>query len=159
MTKAFTRMLNDSSKLEGSKKTNLWERFKPSRIPKYNFKGLVKKKQKERLVVKLLKLDGAKRLWFENHKWTMMPSGHLMIGGRDAKGNDSIVKKHLSLEIDTFTQIYMERLRVRSEIIRDLLLMKTHPHTLVMTFRHSALLTKLRRIWMKTLLSKLQLWH
>ena len=50
-------MLNDSSKLEGSKKTNLQERFKPSKIPKYNFKGLVKKKQKERLVVKLLKLD------------------------------------------------------------------------------------------------------
>ena len=27
----------------------------------------------------------------------MLPSGHLMVGGRDAKGNDSIVKKHLSL--------------------------------------------------------------
>ena len=27
----------------------------------------------------------------------MLPSGHLMIGGRDAKGNDAIVKKHLSL--------------------------------------------------------------
>ena len=26
----------------------------------------------------------------------MLPGGHLLIGGRDAKGNDAIVKKHLT---------------------------------------------------------------
>ena len=38
----------------------------------------------------------SKRLWFENHRWSILPGGHLLVGGRDAKGNDSIVKKHLS---------------------------------------------------------------
>ncbi len=36
-----------------------------------------------------------KRLWFENHRWTILDGMHLLIGGRDAKGNDTIVKKHL----------------------------------------------------------------
>ena len=38
----------------------------------------------------------SKRLWFEQHRWSMISGGHLLVGGRDAKGNDSIVKKHLS---------------------------------------------------------------
>jgi len=56
-----------------------------------------KKEAKREASGQVAKVKRAKRLWFENHKWTMLPSGHLMIGGRDAKGNDSIVKKHLSL--------------------------------------------------------------
>ena len=38
----------------------------------------------------------SKRFWFEKHRWAMLPGGHLLIGGRDAKGNDAIVKKHLT---------------------------------------------------------------
>ena len=56
-----------------------------------------KKEAKREASGQVAKVKRAKRLWFENHKWTMLESGHLMIGGRDAKGNDSIVKKHLSL--------------------------------------------------------------
>ncbi len=44
------------------------------------------------------RLAGAKRsrrLWFENHRWTILDGMHLMVGGRDAKGNDMLVKKHL----------------------------------------------------------------
>ena len=37
-----------------------------------------------------------KKFWFEGYRWTLLSSGQLMIGGRDAKGNDRIVKKHLS---------------------------------------------------------------
>ena len=37
-----------------------------------------------------------KKFWFEGYRWTLMSSGQLLIGGRDAKGNDRIVKKHLS---------------------------------------------------------------
>ena len=52
-----------------------------------------RKKQKKREASgQIARVKRAKRLWFENHKWTMLPSGHLMIGGRDAKGNDSVVK-------------------------------------------------------------------
>ena len=29
-------------------------------------------------------------------RWSMISGGHLLVGGKDAKGNDSIVKKHLS---------------------------------------------------------------
>lgn len=36
-----------------------------------------------------------KRLWFENHRWTILDGGHLLIAGKDAKGNDMLVKKHL----------------------------------------------------------------
>ena len=56
-----------------------------------------KKQAKREASGQVAKVRRAKRLWFENHKWTMLPTGHLMVGGRDAKGNDSIVKKHLSL--------------------------------------------------------------
>ncbi len=56
-----------------------------------------KKQAKREASGQVAKVRRAKRLWFENHKWTMLPSGHLMVGGKDAKGNDSIVKKHLSL--------------------------------------------------------------
>ena len=60
--------------------------------------GRAKKKQAKREASgQIAKVKRAKRLWFENHKWTMLPTGHLMVGGKDAKGNDSIVKKHLSL--------------------------------------------------------------
>ena len=39
----------------------------------------------------------SKRFWFERNRWTILSSGQLFIGGSDAKGNDQIVKKHLSL--------------------------------------------------------------
>ncbi len=56
-----------------------------------------KKQAKREASGQIARVKRAKRLWFENHKWTMLPSGHLMVGGRDAKGNDSVVKKHMSL--------------------------------------------------------------
>ena len=56
----------------------------------------VKKEAKQQASGKLNKVKRSKRLWFENHRWSMLTGGHLLVGGRDAKGNDSIVKKHLS---------------------------------------------------------------
>ena len=35
-------------------------------------------------------------MWFEQHHWGMVEGGHLIVGGKDAKGNDAVVKKHLS---------------------------------------------------------------
>ena len=37
-------------------------------------------------------------MWFEQHRWGMVEGGHLIVGGKDAKGNDAVVKKHLSGE-------------------------------------------------------------
>ncbi|MBJ28481.1 MAG: hypothetical protein CMB61_00270 [Euryarchaeota archaeon] len=40
----------------------------------------------------------ARRFWFEKYRWAVVSSGNFFIGGKDAKGNDSLVKKHLSLK-------------------------------------------------------------
>ncbi|MDP6187825.1 MAG: ribosome rescue protein RqcH [Candidatus Poseidoniaceae archaeon] len=57
-----------------------------------------KKEAKQQASGKLNKIKRSKRLWFEHHRWSMITGGHLLVGGKDAKGNDSIVKKHLSGE-------------------------------------------------------------
>jgi len=36
-----------------------------------------------------------KRFWFETYKWFFTSNGRLVLGGRDAKSNDQVVKKHL----------------------------------------------------------------
>ena len=55
-----------------------------------------KKEVKAKESGRLSKVKRSKRLWFENHRWSMTTGGHLLVGGKDAKGNDAIVKKHLS---------------------------------------------------------------
>ncbi len=35
------------------------------------------------------------RLWFEAYRWCLSSEGFLVLGGRDAKTNDSLVRKHL----------------------------------------------------------------
>jgi len=37
-----------------------------------------------------------KKFWFEKYRWAIMSNGSLIIGGKDAKGNDTLVKKHLN---------------------------------------------------------------
>jgi predicted ribosome quality control (RQC) complex YloA/Tae2 family protein len=36
-----------------------------------------------------------KRFWFENYRWFLTSRGRLVLGGRDAKSNDQVVKRHL----------------------------------------------------------------
>jgi predicted ribosome quality control (RQC) complex YloA/Tae2 family protein len=36
-----------------------------------------------------------KRFWFEHYRWFVSSEGHLVLGGRDAKSNETLVKKHL----------------------------------------------------------------
>jgi len=62
---------------------------------KLELKRAKKKEEKMNASGQLQTSKRSKRLWFENHRWSIMPGGHLLVGGRDAKGNDSIVKKHL----------------------------------------------------------------
>jgi predicted ribosome quality control (RQC) complex YloA/Tae2 family protein len=54
-----------------------------------------KKESKRKESGHVARVKRTKRLWFENHRWTIIDGMHLLIGGRDAKGNDTIVKKHL----------------------------------------------------------------
>ncbi len=55
-----------------------------------------KNEAKQKASGKLNRLKRSKRMWFEQHRWGMVSGGHLMVGGKDAKGNDAVVKKHLS---------------------------------------------------------------
>lgn len=41
------------------------------------------------------KVRGTKALWFDAYRWTLSSEGHLILGGRDARSNDQLVKKHL----------------------------------------------------------------
>ena len=41
------------------------------------------------------RVQPTKRLWFETYKWFFTSGGRLVLGGRDAKSNDQVVKKHL----------------------------------------------------------------
>ena len=56
-----------------------------------------KKQAKKEASGQLARIKRSRRLWFENHRWSILPGGHLMIGGKDVKGNDAIVKKHLKM--------------------------------------------------------------
>ena len=57
-----------------------------------------KSEAKQKASGKLNRLKRSKRMWFEQHRWGMIEGGHLLVGGKDAKGNDSVVKKHLANE-------------------------------------------------------------
>ena len=55
-----------------------------------------KKAAKNTAAGKLKFLKRNKKFWFEKYRWGMLSNGSLFIGGKDAKGNDTIVKKHLN---------------------------------------------------------------
>jgi predicted ribosome quality control (RQC) complex YloA/Tae2 family protein len=46
-------------------------------------------------VAKRPKVKGTKAMWFDAYRWTLSSEGFLILGGRDARTNDQLVKKHL----------------------------------------------------------------
>ncbi len=46
-------------------------------------------------VAKRPKVKGTRALWFDAYRWTLSSEGFLILGVRDAKTNDQLVKKHL----------------------------------------------------------------
>ena len=54
-----------------------------------------KRRAKDEAAGRVGRIKRSKRIWFERHRWAMLSDGRLMVGGRDAKGNDAVVKKHL----------------------------------------------------------------
>ena len=55
-----------------------------------------KRAAKDAAAGRLRSRQRSKRFWFGKHRWAMLSGGHLLIGGKDAKGNDIVVRKHLS---------------------------------------------------------------
>src|SRR5438094_8985368 len=41
------------------------------------------------------RIKSTKSMWFEAYRWTISSEGFLILGGRDARTNDQLVKKHL----------------------------------------------------------------
>lgn len=41
------------------------------------------------------RIKGTKAMWFDAYRWTLSSEGFLILGGRDARTNDQLVKKHL----------------------------------------------------------------
>src|SRR5256712_605087 len=46
-------------------------------------------------VAKRPRIKSTKAMWFEAYRWTISAEGFLILGGRDARTNDQLVKKHL----------------------------------------------------------------
>ena len=41
------------------------------------------------------RVKATKAMWFDAYRWCLSSEGHLLLGGRDARSNDQIVKRHL----------------------------------------------------------------
>ncbi len=52
-------------------------------------------RQKAAKVARKPKVRGTKAMWFDAYRWTLSSEGLLILGGRDARTNDQLVKKHL----------------------------------------------------------------
>ncbi|MDR0508365.1 MAG: NFACT family protein [Candidatus Methanoplasma sp.] len=79
----------------------------------------LEKKQKGVDKAKALAMSKAqptKQFWFERYKWFITSSGKLVIAGRDAHSNDSVVKKHLK-EKDVF--VHAEVHGAPSVVLKD----------------------------------------
>ena len=84
--------------------------FEEARVHKNKIKGALaaletteysrakaeKKAAKDLAAGKLKGRKRARKFWFEKYRWSIVSGGHLIIGGKDAKGNDVLVRKHLS---------------------------------------------------------------
>ena len=55
-----------------------------------------KKKAKDVAAGRVKGLQRSKKFWFEKYRWAILEGGHIFVGGRDARGNDTIVRKHLN---------------------------------------------------------------
>ncbi len=53
------------------------------------------KREKEEAAGRVRIGKRSKRFWFEKHRWGILSDGRLVVGGRDAKGNDTVVRKYL----------------------------------------------------------------
>jgi len=88
---------NASAYFEKSKQAK--HKLSGLRIAMLDMRGRLDKAGKKPVAKKLAKKR--KRQWFEAFHWFFSSEGFLVIGGRDAKSNETVVKKHLD-EKDLF---------------------------------------------------------
>ena len=83
----FSKAKKVKDKSEGAREAVL----ETERLLKKAKKNEVKRKEKDQVTV----IKRAKRFWFERFRWTIIDGMHIFVGGRDAKSNDSLIKKHM----------------------------------------------------------------
>ena len=55
-----------------------------------------KRRKKDVAAGRVRGIQRSKKFWFEKYRWAILDNGHIIVGGRDARGNDTIVRKHLN---------------------------------------------------------------
>ena len=55
-----------------------------------------KRRKKDVAAGRVRGIQRSKKFWFEKYRWAILEGGHIIVGGRDARGNDTIVRKHLN---------------------------------------------------------------
>ena len=55
-----------------------------------------KKRKKDIAAGRVKGIVRSKKFWFEKYRWAILEGGHIIVGGRDARGNDSVVRKHMN---------------------------------------------------------------
>ena len=83
----FSKAKKVKDKSEGAREALL----ETERLLKKAKKSEIKRKEKDQVTV----IKRAKRFWFERFRWTIIDGMHIFVGGRDAKSNDSLIKKHM----------------------------------------------------------------
>ena len=83
----FSKSKKVKDKSEGAREALL----ESERLLKKAKKNETKRKEKDQVTV----IKRAKRFWFERFRWTIIDGMHIFVGGRDAKSNDSLIKKHM----------------------------------------------------------------
>src|SRR2546426_3645066 len=92
----WTRDVNQNAQL-------LYERKKEAREKAEKVVAAIEETKREleratKAAAKVLarpKVKATKKFWFEAYRWFLSSEGFLVVGGRDAKTNDAVVKKHL----------------------------------------------------------------
>ena len=55
-----------------------------------------KRRKKDVAAGRVRGIQRSKKFWFEKYRWAILEGGHIIVGGRDARGNDTVVRKHLN---------------------------------------------------------------
>ena len=55
-----------------------------------------KRRKKDVAAGRVRGIQRSKKFGFEKYRWAFLEGGHIIVGGRDARGNDTIVRKHLN---------------------------------------------------------------
>ncbi|HEC92023.1 MAG TPA: fibronectin-binding domain-containing protein [Candidatus Atribacteria bacterium] len=81
---------------------NAEEKYKMSKKMKDKIKGAEKALEEAKKKLEEVKIEeekkekkARKKYWFENFRWFISSEGNLVIGGRDAKTNEKVVKKYM----------------------------------------------------------------